>query len=376
MKICQLCAVDFTMYRFLLPLCLAMQEAGHEVVAVCSPGPLLDRVEAAGIRCRPVVIERSMNPFAQRRAASALKHLFKDEAFDLVHVHTPVASLVGRYAAWRAGVPRIVYTAHGFYFHDNMAWPKRNLIIALEWLAGRVTDVLLTQSSEDAETARRLKLTRAHIVEAIGNGVDTTRFSPGDHAVRRRLRDELDTPADAVVIMMTGRLVAEKGYPELFGAMAGVDAHLWVAGDRLASDHADAIDDALDRVAADPMLAPRAHVLGQRDDVPDLLRAADIFTLPSHREGMPRSIIEAMMTGLPVVATDIRGSREEVVDGETGILVPVKDTRSLQNALARLADDPLLRVRMGEAGRERALTHYDEKQVIVRQLELLGLRAT
>lgn len=375
MKICQLCAVDFTMYRFLLPLCLAMQEAGHEVVAVCSPGPLLDRVEAAGIRCRPVVIERSMNPFAQRRAASALKRLFKDEAFDLVHVHTPVASLVGRYAAWRAGVPRIVYTAHGFYFHENMAWPKRHLIIALEWLAGRVTDVLLTQSEEDAETARRLKLTRARIVEAIGNGVDTSRFSPGDDAVRRRLRGELDTPEDAVVIMMTGRLVAEKGYPELFRAMASVDAHLWVAGDRLSSDHADAIDDALDRVAADPMLAPRVHLLGQRDDVPALLRAADIFTLPSHREGMPRSIIEAMMTGLPVVATDIRGSREEVVDGETGVLVPVKDTRSLQSALARLADDPALRARMGGAGRERALALYDEKQVIGRQLEFLGLRA-
>ena len=375
MKICQLCAVDFTMYRFLLPLCLAIQEAGHEVVAVCSPGPLLDRVEAAGIRCRPVVIERSMNPFAQRRAARALKRLFEEEAFDIVHVHTPVASLVGRYAAWRAGVPCVVYTAHGFYFHENMAWPKRNLIIALEWLAGRVTDVLLTQSEEDAQTARRLKLTRARVVAAIGNGVDTTRFSPGDDAVRRRLRSELETPEDAVVIMMTGRLVAEKGYPELFRAMAGVDAHLWVAGDRLASDHADAIDDALDQVSADPLLAPRVHLLGQRDDVPDLLRAADIFTLPSHREGMPRSIIEAMMTGLPVVATDIRGSREEVVDGETGLLVPVKDTRSLQSALARLADDPALRARMGEAGRARALEIYDEKLVIERQLDLLDLRA-
>jgi len=178
----------------------------------------------------------------------------------------------------------------------------------------------------------------------------------------------------AVVIVMTGRLVAEKGYPELFRAMAGLDAHLWVAGDRLASDHADAIDAALARLEADPSLKARVHLLGQRDDIADLLRAADIFTLPSHREGMPRSIIEAMMTGLPVVATDIRGCREEVIDGETGVLVPVDDPTRLREALARLAGDPDLRRNMGDAGRDRALALYDETRVIARQLDLLGLR--
>ena len=373
MKICQLAAVDFTMYRMLLPLCLAMKDAGHEVVAVCSPGPLLDRVEAAGIRCRPVPIERSMDPMAQSRAAGALTSVFRDEGFDMVHAHTPVASLVGRWAAWRAGVPRIVYTAHGFYFHDRMPWAKRALFIALEWLAGRITDVMFTQSQEDARFARRHRLTRATIVEAIGNGVDAGRFHPGDGESRQHVRADLQTPDDAVVVMMVGRLVAEKGYPELFRAMAGLDAHLWVAGDRLASDHADAIDGALAEVAADPSLKARVHLLGQRDDIADLLRAADIFTLPSHREGMPRSIIEAMMTGLPVVASDIRGCREEVVDGKTGLLVPAQDPAHLRQALARLIDDAALRRDMGTAGRERALAPYDEERVIRLQLDLLGL---
>jgi len=372
-KICQLAAVDFTMYRMLLPLCLAMQRAGHEVVAVCSPGPLLERVEAAGIRCRPVTIERSMNPLAQARAARELTRLFREERFDMVHAHTPVASLVGRWAAWRAGVPRIVYTAHGFYFHDRMPWLKRALFVALEWLAGRVTDVVLTQAEEDAQFARRHRLTRATIVEAIGNGVDAERFRPGDGDARRHLRAQLATPEDAVVVMMVGRLVAEKGYPELFRAMAGLDAHLWVAGDRLTSDHAHAIDAALAEVAANPDLKQRVHLLGQRDDVADLLRGADIFTLPSHREGMPRSIIEAMMTGLPVVASDIRGCREEVIDGETGLLVPAEDAARLKDALARLAGDSDLRLRMGAAGRKRALALYDERRVIQRQLSLLNL---
>ncbi len=114
---------------------------------------------------------------------------------------------------------------------------------------------------------------------------------------------------------------------------------------------------------------------GYRADITRILNAADIFALPSHREGMPRSIIEAMMVGLPVVATDIRGPREEVVDGETGALVPVADADALAAALDRLAADPALRARWGTAGRARALALFDESVVITRQLDRLGLAA-
>jgi glycosyltransferase involved in cell wall biosynthesis len=114
--------------------------------------------------------------------------------------------------------------------------------------------------------------------------------------------------------------------------------------------------------------------LGYRGDVPDLLRAADIFVLPSHREGMPRSIIEAMLCGLPVVATDIRGAREEVVDGRTGLLVPVARPEALAAALGRLAGDPGLRARFGKAGLERARELYVEEKVIERQILALGLQ--
>jgi len=368
MKICQLCAVDFTMARLLLPLLVALQERGHEVVAICSPGPLLERVNAAGIRTRPVAIERSMNPLAAWRSARALAQVLREERFDIVHVHTPVASLVGRFAAWRAHVPLIAYTAHGFYFHEHMAWAKRTAFIALEWLAGRTTDLLMTQSQEDADFARRCGLVTGTIA-AIGNGVDPALFHPRPVGERLAKRAALNTPADAPVILMVGRMVAEKGYPELFAAMKQVDAHLWVAGARLESDHAHPVDDAL---ADDPELAGRVHLLGERDDVPELMAAADLFTLPSHREGMPRSIIEAMMSGLPVVATDIRGSREEVIDGQTGLLVPVADAGALAAALATLAADPARCAAMGTAGRTRALDLYDEHKVIARQLDLLG----
>lgn len=375
MKICQLCAVDFTMYHFLLPLTRALARAGHEVVGVCADGPLVERIRAGGLRVETVTFSRDYDLANHFRAYRRLVNLFRAEHFDVVHVHTPLAGLIGRFAAWRAGAPRIVYTAHGFYFHARMPWFKRAVFVALEWLGGRVTDVLFTQAEEDAATARRYGLCRGGVIAAIGNGVDPSRFAPcSDSDVRRRqLRRALDTPDDAVVIMAIGRLVAEKGYPELFKAMRRVDAILWVAGERLPSDHARAIDGEIDAVTSDPMLAARIRLLGPRGDVPDLLRAADIFTLPSHREGMPRSVIEAMMTGLPVVATDIRGTREEVVAGETGVLVPVGDAEALAVALGRLVADPALRASWGAAGRARALALFDEDLVIARQFERLGL---
>ena len=172
---------------------------------------------------------------------------------------------------------------------------------------------------------------------------------------------------------MVGRLVAEKGYPELLAAMTHVDAELWVVGDRLASDHAGSVADDVARVEADPDLAPRIRFLGYRSDIATLLRAADIFVLPSHREGMPQSIIEAMLTGLPVVATDIRGSREEVVDGATGILIPVADQEAIAAALNRLCAAPELRRSYGAAGLARARALFVEDAVVRRQLDHLGL---
>lgn len=372
MKVCQLCAVDFTLYHFLLPLMEGMRAAGHEVVGVCADGKLVGAVRERGFRVECVPLARNYDLGRHRRAAATLEDLFRRERFDLVHVHTPVAAMVGRFAAWRAGVKHVVYTAHGFYFHEHMPWPKRALHVGLEWLGGRMTDMLFTQAEEDAATARRLHFCARDRIHAIGNGVDVARFEPAHDAARGALRAALSTPEGATVIAVIGRLVAEKGYGELFEAMRGNDAILWVVGERLKSDHASGIGAAIETVERDKALAPRIRFLGYRQDVPALLAAADVFTLPSHREGMPRSIIEAMMSGLPVVATDIRGAREEVVEGETGFLVPVRNPPALAAALARLAGDPALRRRMGEAGRARALDLYDEAKVVHRQLELIG----
>ena len=374
MKICQLCNLDFTLYHFLLPLMRGMRKAGHEVVGVCPDGEYVDKVRQEGFRVVTIPIHRSFNVFRHAKSIKSLVELFADEEFDIVHVHNPVASLVGRAAARIADVPCIVYTAHGFYFHEHMPFLKRSAFITLEWLAGRVTHVLFTQSQEDAQTARELKLLSGGVIEAIGNGVDAKRFHDhGSKAERSGVRGEIGTDEDAVVIITLGRLVAEKGFPELIEAMRKVDAELWVVGERLESDHAFSIDYAIALARSDTSLKERIRFLGYRSDIPELMRSSDIFVSASHREGMPRSIIEAMMCGLPVVATNIRGSREEVVHGETGLLVEAKQPEELAQALIGLTDDPGVRKIWGAAGRERAIELYDETKVIARQINILRL---
>ena len=375
MKILELCAVDFTLYHFLMPLIRGIASRDHEVVAACAEGARAAEVRTQGVRVEAIPFSRRILAFRQHlQSYRALSELLRREKFDIVHVHTPLAAAIGRLSAWSAGVPKVVYTAHGFYFHEHMRFWKRWFFVGMEWLLGRITDVLFTQAEEDASIARRYRLCRGGVIEAIHNGADPARFYPScDPLEQEQMRVHNSTGADACVIVVVGRLVEEKGYRELLTAISEIDAILWVVGERLVSDHAKGIVADIERARNQAKLKQKVRFLGERTDVPEILRAADIFVLPSHREGMPRSIIEAMMTGLPVVATNIRGSREEVLHDHTGLLVPVRAPAALAEALERLVCDPALRTSMGVAGRAHALKVFDESRVVARQIELLGL---
>ena len=371
LKVCQLCAVDFTLAHFLTALVDGMQTQGWAVTAVCSDGPYVKDLRARGYRIETLTIARGLNPLKHLVSLFKLIALLRCERFDVLHAHTPIAALLGRIAARVAGVPFVVYTAHGFYFHDQMRAAPKALFTWLERLGGSLTDLLFTQSTEDARTAIEKKFTAPERVLAIGNGVEAARFDPAQIDARACIRAELGIPEHAIVIGMIGRLVAEKGYGEFFDAARivvaqGSPAFFVAVGERLKSDHAAGIDAQL--AAAASALGPHLILTGMRSDIPALLSIFDIFTLPSYREGMPRTIIEAMLMVKPVVATDIRGSREEVVAGETGLLVPARDAAALAQAFITLINDVPLRARMGQAGRARALALYDEAQVVALQI--------
>lgn len=366
MKVLEVANVDFSLRHFVLPLMRGARARGHEVVGASADGALLDDIRAEGFRVIALPLERNLSPRAQWRALRALVALMRAERPDLVHAHMPVSGFLARLAARITGVKRVAYTGHGFLFNQPGSWRRRAASFGMEWLGGRMTDVLMTVSAEEAGDARRLRIGPAI---AVGNGRDPAQFHP-DPAARARIRSALGVPDDRVVVTIVSRLVRHKGHPELLAAMELVpDAELWVAGERLASDHGEPVEPYF----AQSPLGPRLRRLGYRADTAAILAASDIFALPSHFEGLPMSLIEAMLCGLPVVATDIRGPREQVVTGETGILVPPAAAEPLADALRRLVADPALRVRMGAAGRQRALALYDEGRVIARTLDVMGL---
>jgi glycosyltransferase involved in cell wall biosynthesis len=367
MKVIEVTNVDFSLRQFLLPLMREIRARGHEVIGACAEGQFLDVPRDEGFRIVAIPFARRASPLAHWRAFRALVGLFREEKPELVHAHMPISGFLARMAAWWAGVPRIACTCHGFWFNYPGNPARKAVGFLMEWIAARVTSIFLTVSDEEARDARRLWICRNAV--SVRNGRDPAVFRP-DSAERVRMRAALGVPEDRVAVAAVSRLVRHKGYPELAAAMGDVpDADLWVVGERLLSDRgADMLT--LLRHAG---LGSRLHLLGYRTDVAAILAAADIFVLPSHFEGLPMSVIEAMLTGLPVVATNIRGPREQVVHGITGLLVPPGSVAQLAEALRRLACDPAARAAMGAAGRARALELYDEAKLLVRTMELLGI---
>jgi glycosyltransferase involved in cell wall biosynthesis len=294
------------------------------------------------------------------RAASELWRILRRERVDVLHTHNPKPGLYGRVVGRLARVPVVVNTVHGLYATEDDPLTKRVVVYGLEGVASRFSDAELFQNPEDLGLMRRLHLTRR--ARYLGNGVDlgrfdAHRFSPED---RRALRTELGVGDDEVLVGSVGRLVEEKGYPELFEAFERLPPgfRLVVVG-----GHDPQKPDSLAAEVVERARARGVMLLGQRDDVDRLYAAMDVFVLASHREGFPRAAMEATAMGLPVVATDVRGCREVVDVGVTGTLVPPRDPVALRAAVLALAD-PGRREQLGRAAVVRAQAHFDERRVV------------
>lgn len=325
-----------------------------------------------GYRIDTIEIPRSKNPLRLLCSVYRLTRYFKEKRFDVVHTHTPIASLVGRIAAKLSGVPTIVTTIHGFYFHDEMGRIERSLHVAIERFLAAFNQLIFSQSEEDSKTALKLGMASKARIVTIGNGVDPRRFSPMGGSEASSFRVALGIPQSAYLVGFVGRLVVGKGLIELLEAVQAVSEHhpnvsTILVGEYRRDEHEADVARAIQK--AKQRLGKRLVLAGHRDDVARCLNAMDLFCLPSWREGMPRSIIEAMMMAKPVLATDIRGSREEVVHEETGLLVPLKSPRDLAEAIARFVDDPEWGKAMGLTGRQRALRIFDEREIVKLQVD-------
>lgn len=373
-RVLQVAARDLTVSKLLGGLIERLQGIGYQVEVACSGGRYADGLEQSGITVHRIEIERRFVSIRNLKAVWQLYRLIRREQYDVVHVHTPVAAGIARVAAWLAGSRRVVYTAHGFFFHDRMPRRKRWPLVAMEWFLSKLTNVLLLQSAEDMATALRWRMIDPERAVWISNGVDTQTLRPLPILERWTIRKHFGIEDHEVVIGFMGRMVAEKGIVVLEQALSelsqrrgwNISLVLLVAGDtKTAADRAKpAFIGATSPSRIENPYSLRIISAGFTDDVLSFMNALDVFVLPSFREGMPRSVLEAMSCAIPVIATDIRGCREEVVQGQTGLLVPPGDTPKLADALNMLVRDRDLRRALGDAGRMRAVEHFDESRVL------------
>ncbi len=327
--------------------------AGCEVVAIAAHGPNRAAIEALGAQV--VGLERLHRRWRLRDDLAAARELWKvlgSLDLDVLHTHTPKAGVLGRIVGRMRGVPVVVATCHGLWATREDRLLKRALVYVSEGVAAACSDAELYQNAEDRATMRFA--VRPQRSTLVGNGIDLERFR-FDAAARQALRAELGVAPDELVVAGVGRCVAEKGIVE-FGhaarALASEGRFWWVGPPE--PDKADAVS------AAD---VAGIEFLGQRDDMVAVYSAVDVFVLPSYREGLPRSAMEAAACGRPLVLTDIRGSREVGAPGRELLMVERANADALTAAIARLLRDPSLRSELGVAAEARARRAFDQRDV-------------
>jgi len=363
-KVIHLTTTDMSLDWLLAPQLLAFQAAGYEVVGMSAAGEHVAHLAALGIRHVDVPsLTRAVGPVADVRALFELRRLLRAEHPAVLHTHNPKPGVLGRIAGRLARVPVVVNTQHGLYAQPTDRLRRKLPVYALERLAAAFGHQELVQNQEDVETlVRTLKVPRRKVTW-LGNGIDLARFD-GDRSARAAVRTEWGVGDDDVVIGVVGRLVREKGFAEIVGAAQllrerGVTAPIVVVGPADPDKR-----DGLDAAALSAASALGIHFVGRRSDMPQCYAAMDIFLTATHREGFPRAAMEASASGLPIIATDIRGCRQVVDDGVTGVLVQVRDAEALADATQELVGDGEARTRMGTAAAAKARKEFDQQRVI------------
>lgn len=322
-------------------------------------------LDAMGIARIVLPFSRLPDPLTDLRAFRALRAVLKEKRFDIAHTHMSKAALLGVLAArsiFRR--PLLVNTAHNL---GSLALSHR-LARRVFWvydklLLGWATDVIIVVSERVRSQVLDLRLMTPGHVTAVPNGVPLQKFAvPPEQAIAVRKSFAVDETD--VLVVCVARLVWFKGLDTLIDAFAMIAAEN--RRPRLLIVGAGPLREDLERQVEAAGLTDRVTFAGERSDVPQILAAADIFVLSSVSEGMPISILEAMASGLPTVATDVGGVRELVSEAVTGFVVPSRNAAAFAAPLALLCNDAEQRLALGRAAKARALAHFSGAEMAAR----------
>lgn len=337
----------------------------HVLQADCSlligeEGRLTDEVRKLGINV--VVIKelvRSIHPIKDFVAVRKIARLLQEISPDLIHLHSSKAGIVGRIAAKLAGVPA-VFTAHGWAFTEGVSLSRRLIALPLEKVMAYCSEKIICVSDYDKRLALNYKIASPDKLVTIHNGIPPAiKESDKDNAAK--LQTLLSFDKNTVACVMVARFSEQKDHRTLLKAFSMINSDISL---KLFLIGQGPFLDATQELAKELGISERVHFMGPRTDVEQLLPYFNIFLLITNYEGFPISILEAMRVGLPVIATNVGGVNEAVVNGETGFTVPRGDANAIKNHLEHLAKDSVLRKDMGKKGRGYFLAHFTSEKML------------
>lgn len=342
MKIIRATTVPGSLNNFCRGLLSELQEReGYEVVALSSPGEALDEIrEREKVRTIAVAMQRHISPVNDLRSLWKLIRAFRREKPDMVHSMTPKAGLLCMMAAWICHVPVRIHTFTGLVFPTSTGL-KRKILMATDWLTCACATHVIPEGEGVKNDLVTNRITRKPLrVLGYGNvrGIDLNRFDPENPEVIKSA--EIIRREEVLTFIFIGRLVGDKGIPELVKAFCRLNKELPDTRLLLVGREEPQLDPLDNNTLKEISDNPAIEAVGQKSDVRPWLLASDIFILPSHREGFPNVVIEAGAMGLPSIVTDINGSQEIIHNGENGLIVPSKNADALYEAMKQLAETP------------------------------------
>lgn len=380
MKILFLSHTDSNLYLFRLPIMLALKAQGNEVIALIPKGADFDKFAPLGIEAIEYSINRgSLNPLSALKTIREITRILRQTKPDIVHTFMLKPNIYGAFAAYFAGRECVINSLTGlgsFYIDES---PKsrilRFIIESLNRIAFKIAKKVLFQNRDDLELyVQKGILKREKAILIKGSGIDTQAFAPANqesyHAMRQKLSKEWNLPLtkDSILILMIARAITHKGVKEYYKAAEILKMQnpnslfLYVGGVDLGNISA----------MREEFLKSSAAVvyLGQRNDIREIIGACDLFVLPSYREGIPRTLLEAGSMAKPLITTDAVGCREVVENGKNGFLVPIGDANALAQRIAQLSEDRDLQTCFGQASREKVCAEFSTETIVQSYLSL------
>lgn len=364
-KLLMVTTIPDTIKAFLLPLASHFRDRGWQVDAMaCGISKSAECLQAFD---RVWEVEWSRNPLDPRNllvAPRIIQAAVQQEEYDIVHVHTPVASFVTRYALKnlrQQGKPQVIYTAHGFHFHPGGKLLKNAVFLALEKLAGSWTDYLVAINHDDEEAAKHHKIiSPEHLCYMPGIGVDLKYYSldTTTKAEVKQVRQELGLTPTTPLFLSVGELSKRKHPQDVLRAFALLGrpfVSLAFAGNGPLMAQ-------MQQLASQLGVQNQVHFLGLRRDIPSLMRTAVATVLASEQEGLPRCVMESMSMQTPVIGTSIRGT-QDLLTGGCGLLVNLGDIEALAASMAWILDNPQAARVMAQRGYER-IADYELSQIL------------